>query len=167
MNSENPLEILKSAILLEKRGQAFYSQAAQSSTDRAVKEFFSLMADEEVTHIKVLSEQYRAYQDNQQFSAGTFEDRDTDRIAAEVLTDQLKDAISAASFEAAAISAAIAMEQRAIAIYGGRAETAEDPEEKTLYRWLADWERTHLKLLSDLDRELTERIWNDNNFWPM
>jgi rubrerythrin len=59
------------------------------------------------------------------------------------------------------------MEQRAIDIYGSRAESAEDPQEKALYRWLADWERSHLKLLSDLDRELTESIWYDNNFWPM
>ena len=49
--------------------------------------------------------------------------------------------------------------------YSQRAEAAVDAEEQALYRWLADWEKTHLDYLAQIDRELTEEIWFDNQFW--
>jgi rubrerythrin len=78
----------------------------------------------------------------------------------------LKDKISAASFEASAISLAIEMENKAIAAYSERAENAEDEEEKKFYQWLADWEKSHHKLLFQIDQEIKDKIWYDNNFWP-
>jgi rubrerythrin len=41
-----------------------------------------------------------------------------------------------------------------------------DPNEKKLFNWLADWEKGHLKILNDLDNDLKEKIWYDNQFWP-
>ena len=79
---------------------------------------------------------------------------------------ELKEEISAADYEAAAISAAIAMEKNAIRLYSDRASDAADPNEKALYKWLAEWERQHLNFLAEIDKELTEKIWYDNNFWP-
>jgi rubrerythrin len=89
-----------------------------------------------------------------------------DEAAVEILTEQIKKEISAASFEAAAISAAIDFENRAIEIYSKRAEEATDLNEKALYQMLADWEKTHHHLLHKLNEDLKEQIWNDNNFWP-
>ena len=74
--------------------------------------------------------------------------------------------MSAADYEAAAISAAMSMEENAIKLYSNRSAEADDPNEKALYQWLADWEKQHLHFLSDIDKELTEQIWNDNSFWP-
>ena len=51
-------EILKCAILMEKRGQAFYTKVAQQASGEVVKRFFEMMAEEEKNHIKILSEQY-------------------------------------------------------------------------------------------------------------
>ena len=165
MTDDRPIEILKSAILLEKRGMAFYAATAGQTSSRAVKEFFEMMADEEARHAEILSEQFRAYRRNKEFSPeNNLEDRSG--IAAQVLTKELKEYISAADFEAAAISAAMAMEKDAIRLYSGRAAEADDPNEKALYGWLADWEAQHLDFLAALDRELTEKIWFDNNFWP-
>ncbi len=78
----------------------------------------------------------------------------------------MKSQIAAAGFEAAAISAAIDMESKAIELYSESSENADDINEKKLFKWLADWEKGHYKLLFDLDRDLKERIWNDNQFWP-
>lgn len=164
MSSTNTEEILKSAILLEKKGKAFYGQVASQASHPDVKRFFELMADEETQHIKILTDQYKAYQDTQKFSAmdvpGT-----ADNIADKVLSKNLIDAITAADYEAAAISAAMAMEKKAIRLYADRASTAEDQGEKALYDWLSRWEQSHLRFLSDIDREITEKIWHDNNFW--
>ena len=165
MTDSTVLDILKRAILLEKRGYAFYRQAADQASGPAVKEFFAMMAREETSHVNILSDQYKAYRENGHFSAAT-QDREVGDVSRAVLTKELKDKISAAGFEAAAISAAMAMEQRAISLYSQRAREADDPQEKSLYQWLADWEGDHLRWLSDLDRELTEKVWNDNQFWP-
>ena len=58
MSADKTVEILKQAILLEKRGQAFYSQVAQQASGSAVKQFFNLMAEEEVKHVEILSNQF-------------------------------------------------------------------------------------------------------------
>ena len=42
-------DILKSAILLEKRGRAFYTKVAKQTEHEGVREFFEMMADEEKT----------------------------------------------------------------------------------------------------------------------
>ncbi len=165
MTDSAVLDILKRAILLEKRGYAFYRQAADQASGTAVKEFFDMMAREETSHVTILSNQYKAYVETGHFKPAK-QDRDAGDISKAVLTRELKDKIAAAGFEAAAISAAMAMEQRAISLYSQRAREAKDPEEKALYKWLAEWEGDHLSWLSDLERELTEKVWNDNQFWP-
>ena len=40
MKNERTLEILKTAILLERKGKAFYSHVANQANDADVKEFF-------------------------------------------------------------------------------------------------------------------------------
>ncbi len=166
MGDDKTTEVLKSAILMEKRGQAFYEKVAQQTSGNAVKRFFEMMADEEKDHIRILSEQFKAYQNNKQFDSGEFEDQHESDIIAQVLAREIKSEISAAAFEAAAISAAMSMEERAIKLYSDRAGAATDPNEKALYNWLAKWETQHLDFLADIDRELTEDIWYDQSFWP-
>ena len=152
MADDKTTDILKSAILMEKRGLAFYEKVAQQTTGEAVKRFFEIMAAEEENHIRTLSEQYKAYQDNEKFNAGQFEDNHESGIATQSLSKEIKSEISAADFEAAAISAAMSMEENAIKLYSGRAAAATDPNEKELYNWLAKWETQHLNFLADIDR---------------
>ena len=169
MDQNSTLDILKAAILLERRGKAFYENVSERATGEAVKEFFRLMAQEEDEHVRQLSEQFKSYQENKRFSARpyTSEEADQHEAATKVLTEKIKSEITAASFEAAAIGAALSMEKRAIELYAERARTAEDPEEKALYKWLSTWETGHLDSLNKLDRELTEQVWGDNSFWPL
>ena len=166
MGNDKTTDILKSAILMEKRGQAFYEKVAQQTSGDAVKQFFEMMADEEKNHIRILSEQFKAYQDNKEFNAAQFDDHLESGIDAQILSRDIKSEISAAAFEAAAITAAMAMEENAIKLYSDRAAAATDPNEKALYNWLAKWETQHLNFLADIDRGLTEDIWYDQSFWP-
>lgn len=165
MSAANPLDILKSALLLEIRGQAFYKKAAQQAEKQPVKDFFAMMAAEEDRHVEILSEQYKAVKADGKFSATAVETTPAD-VANQVLTAKLKQNIAAAGFESAAISAAMGMEERAIKLYAQRASEATDPQEKALYKWLAEWEGRHLEFLARIDRDVTETIWNDNSFWP-
>ena len=167
MTDRTPEDILKSAILLEKRGRAFYTKVANQTEHEGVREFFQMMADEEKTHVEILARQYRALMDTGEFASTDANPDDIhDEVATQVLCKQMKKEIGAADFEAAAIAAAMSMEQRAIDLYSSREKEAEDPNEKALYRWLADWERGHLTFLAEVDQELREDVWNDQNFWP-
>jgi rubrerythrin len=166
MADDKTTEILKSAILMEKRGEAFYEKVAQQTSGNAIKRFFEMMANEEKDHIRILSRQFKAYQNNKQFDPGELDDPHESNMTDQVLSTEIKSEISASAYEAAAISAAMSMEERAIKLYSGRAESATDPNEKALYNWLAKWETQHLNFLADIDRELTEDIWYDQSFWP-
>jgi rubrerythrin len=166
MNNQKTIEILKTAILLEKRGESFYRKVAQETEFPEVAHIFTTMADEEVMHARLLSEKYKEANANKPLTKPDFPVASEEGVVNTILSEDLKSKISAAGFEAAAISAAIDMENKAIEVYSGRAESAEDANEKELFSWLADWERTHHKILYDLDTDLKERVWNDNHFWP-
>ncbi|MFH1982147.1 MAG: ferritin family protein [Pseudomonadota bacterium] len=166
MSETAPLDILKSAILLERRGRAYYENAAEASKDPSVAAFFKMMAEEEVQHISILAEQYKRYRSENRFEPVTPQTPSPVDVAESVLSAIAASRISAADFESAAVSAAMALEERAIRLYADRAKVAADPDEKALYGWLAAWESEHLAMLSRIDRALTETIWNDNQFWP-
>jgi len=155
------LDILKQAILLERRGKAFYNQVAKQTDNPDVQNIFEIMAKEEVMHEKFLSEQFKAYEKEGKFTDLELPNEDNDGIANMVLSDNMKKSI-----EAAAISAAIDMETKAIKVYADRADSADDPKEKELFLWLSNWEKTHHKILFELDEDLKQRVWNDSQFWP-
>lgn len=158
------IEILKTAILMERRGAAFYTMVAEQTTIEEVKKIFNIMAEEERLHIKFLSEQYLNYSKGESFEK--FQPVFPNGVSEMILSDDIRKNLSAASYEAAAISAAIDMETKAIEVYSKRAIEAEDENEKALYNWLADWEKGHHKILHELNEQLKEQIWYDNHFWP-
>lgn len=167
MEAKSALDILKTAILMEKRGMALYEEVAAKTSSEEVRKIFSIMAEEEKDHAKFLSEQFKNYLNNKSFSKqDLIESKGDDAIANLILSGKIKNQISAAGFEAAAIGAAIDMETKAIEVYSHRATESSDENEKALFKWLADWERDHYKLLIKLDEELKENIWNDNGFFP-
>ena len=167
MSDRTPEDILKSAILLEKRGRVFYAKVASQTEHEAVREFFEMMADEEKTHIEILARQYRSLMNTGEFATTEPNPEDIhDEVATQVLCKQMRKEIDAADFEAAAIGAAMSMEKRAIELYSRRAQESEDEKEKALYQWLVDWEQGHLTYLAEVDQELREDVWNDQSFWP-
>jgi rubrerythrin len=164
--SKSAEDILKTAILLERRGKAFYTTAARQTESDAVRKIFTMMAGEEEVHIEFLSRQFAEYEKSGRFAKNAMENPASDTEAVMILSEQVKKEISAAGFESAAIAAAIDFENRAISVYQGRADEATDPNEKELYQMLADWEQTHFRLLHKLNEDLKEQVWYDNNFWP-
>jgi rubrerythrin len=160
-------DILKQAIIMENRGKSLYQMVANQTPNEEVKNIFKTMADEEQAHIEFLSKQFTHYKKNKKFDKNQLEAlAQEDAIANSILTEKIKKDISGAGFESAAISAAIDMESKSIEVYEQRAKESDDPNEKELYQFLADWEKGHYQLLLDLNKQLTEKVWNDNNFWP-
>ena len=61
MESTKAIEILKTAILMEKRGKAFYEKMAEQTLSQEARKIFSIMAEEEKAHVEFLSMQFRHY----------------------------------------------------------------------------------------------------------
>ncbi len=165
MENSKTLDILKTGILLEKRGKAFYANCAEQATNPDLKRIFEILSEEEDEHIRFLSEQYISYRNTKQFSAKDLIVTDQTEENT-VLIERIIAKTSSSGYEASAVAAALDMENRAIAVYSEQAKIATDPEEKKFYEWLANWERGHHKLLYEIDKELQEKIWFDSNFWP-
>jgi rubrerythrin len=163
---KSAVDILKEAILLERRGKAFYSTAARQTESEAARKIFEMMAAEEDEHINFLSRQFAYYEKNKAFMK-IEETADTDESTVmAILSEEIKSQVSAAGYEAAAISAAMDFETRAVQIYSDRAVSATDKNEKEMYQMLADWEKGHHFWLHKINEDLKEQIWYDNNFWP-
>ncbi len=158
------LEIIKRAILLEHRGKALYESVVQTSEVEEVKELFKILAAEEEKHIEILNSQFNRAANGDDFDKIELEERmkDTDKI----LSREIVKAISGAGYEAAVIAAALEFEKKAVEFYSHRSDTAEKLNEKKLYKWLTEWEKGHMAMLADLDKNLREQIWYDNSFWP-
>ena len=144
-NSDKSVEVLKTAILLERRGKAFYTQAARNTESKSAKKIFEMMAEEEDAHIDYLTRQFKNYQEHHEFMKNEPAPEEDDTVV-EILTEKIKQEISAAGYEAAAISAAIDFENRAIEIYSNRAKDAVDANEKEMYQMLAE-DRVDTKFL--------------------
>jgi rubrerythrin len=160
------IDILKEAILLERRGKAFYTTAARQSESEAARKIFEMMAAEEDEHIEFLSKQFAHYDKNKEFMKTEGTHDVDDATVMQILSEEIKKQVNAAGFEAAAISAAIDFETRAVKVYSERAEAATDQNEKEMYQMLADWEKGHHYWLNKINEELKEQVWFDNNFWP-
>jgi rubrerythrin len=163
---KSAVDILKEAILLERRGKAFYTTAARQTQSEAARKIFEMMAAEEDEHIEFLSKQFAHYEQHKEFMKTEGGGDVDDSTVMQILSEEIKKQVDAAGFEAAAISAAMDFETRAVKIYSERAESAEDPHEKEMYRMLADWEKGHHFWLHKINEDLKEQVWYDNNFWP-
>lgn len=163
--SAEAIEAVKGAILLERRGWSFYSKVASTTKSEGVREVFSSMAEEEKRHEEALSLHYSSLVRNGSLAAVTTLGQASD-ITGEVLTRKVISEIDAAGYEAAAISAAMALEASAEKYYREKASEAGTESGRSLFNWLADWEHGHLETLASLDRALMEKIWFENRFWP-
>ena len=165
MPERSKIDILKGALLLEHKGRALYFSVAETTKIQPVKDLFETLVKEEDKHIAFLSGQYRLLAGGGGFDLNDLPE--SSQAADHAFAGNIADKISGAGYEAAVISAALEFEKNAVKYYSDQASSAPDEAEKRLYTWLSKWEVSHLQMLSEIDRELRDRIWADNRFWPL
>jgi rubrerythrin len=165
MAENKTLDIIKGAILLEHRGKALYESVARQSRVEAVKDLFEMLVKEEATHIDILNKQFGRVANGEPFDVQDLE-KSHPEVKDNVMSDAVTRAISGAGYEAAVIAAGLDFEKKAVEYYSQQAKAAGSDEEKQLFRWLADWETTHMQMFAQLDKKLREQVWYDNSFWP-
>ncbi len=156
MNEQNVAEILKKAIILEKQGQAFYRSVSETTAIVSLKNLFDRMAEEEKSHENTLRAQLDCLINKGEFNTDLV-NNDPEEFAEIVFSDEIIKSIKGADYEASAISAAMGLEIRSSEFYSEQAEATDDATKKELFSSLANWERSHLKVLSDLNRKLLEQ----------
>lgn len=165
MAPKSALDILKGALLLEKRGRALYDLALRDCKDPDMKSLFEMLVNEEMGHMEFIEKQFALVKDGKPLSSAALDSPNTEPADRVVSREAIKK-ISAAGSEAALISAGLDFEKKAVEYYSASAAESVSPEEKKIYAMLADWEKTHMYMLADLEREIQEHAWRDNNFWP-
>ncbi|MCP3952894.1 MAG: hypothetical protein GY697_11855, partial [Desulfobacterales bacterium] len=88
--SDTALDILKEAILLERRGRAFYQKIAAQAQNEAVRKFFETMVTEEDHHVDILGEQLKSYRAIQKFVPLDAAETQSQPLPDMVLSDAVK-----------------------------------------------------------------------------
>ncbi len=160
-NLENSL---KEAYFLELRGKALYQDSIRDDMSAELKELFAFFAREEDVHAAFLKEQLQILRAGKVLFPG---ENDSSGKDFGFSIKKIALAVSAAGYEGALVGAALDFERRAFEFYSQEAKKSDDPGLKALYGWLADWESGHMALFAELDREIREKVWYDNSFWPL
>jgi rubrerythrin len=95
MSQEKPLDIIKGAILLERKGKAFYETTFQNTKSEGVREIFNTLANEEKKHIDVLEEQYGNLMREGKMKTVERDERPMD-ISSVVITEKVQQEVPAA-----------------------------------------------------------------------
>ena len=144
------LQALEQALALEKRGQAFYTEAAARTVDPKGKEMFGSLADDEVMHAEVIQRQVDALAKGK----GWVLPDGVDQVEADLNSPlfpkgkvAFEEAIRPDASDVDALLFALKLENDAFSLYAGLAKGTEDPVAKQLYEYLASAERTHFNLV--------------------
>lgn len=166
MFGKEKLDIIKGAILLEHRGKALYESAVKNTEIRPLKELFEFLIMEEEKHIHLLEKQFKKITRNDDSSIDELSSTHSQN-SGNIITTEIVNKISGAGYESAIIGAALEFEKKSVNYYSSHADSVKTKGEKKLYKWLSDWEKSHMMMLAELDKEIKEQIWYDNSFWPL
>jgi rubrerythrin len=155
-------DILRKAYQVEVDGHTFYSMAADRADKPAVKQLLERLARDEVEHQNYLRAVMRRYEDHGA-KGFSFVPRDPDlgEFSSQIFTDSFKEQTAGELFESGVLSIGIQLETNAADFFGAAADRATDPRISGFYRFLADWEGSHLRLLQKLYDSIRTESWPD------
>jgi rubrerythrin len=153
-------DILRKAFQVEVDGHTFYTLAAEKADKPAVKKLFERLARDEVEHQDYLRAVMRRYEDHGAKSF-RFDPRDPDlgEFSSQIFTNDFTEQAKGESFPHGAVSIGIQLETNATDFFSLAAERAKDPQIAGFYRFLADWEGSHLRLLQKLYDSIRTESW--------
>lgn len=154
-----PYEAVMLGIQLEDDGYSFYSRVAEASTDHRVKNLFSLLAEAEIEHKRVIKEEIEPM-----FAPEWYRDEDQEMMA-KYLRNVEKQPVFPAPEKAIefarsmkdahrAVDIGILAEERARDYFAFLRDATQDQEGKDAFHRLHLEEIKHLELLLNLRKEL-------------
>lgn len=148
------MDIFEFAIQMERDGQQFYRELAAETSHNGIKGVLNKLASEELEHEHAI----------QRIRKGSGSIMESDILnKAKNVFQQMKDFGDQSDWsgdEESLYRQAMDLEQRSVSFYLDRAEQIENPEQKTLFKKLAEEEKKHYRLMSNLtDFVASPKTW--------
>lgn len=156
--TENALEVLRTAMQIERDGYAFYRAAAAATRQSSGVKMFLSLARDEMEHLAKLEMAYCSLTKGEQWPSlrhSTHCKREVFPASQQVVCDVKPD-----SGEVTALQRGIQAERDSIAFYQSAMEEATDAEPAEMYRYLLGEEKAHLSILQAEYDHLTQ-----TGFW--
>ena len=155
-------DVLKKAFQVEVDGYTFYSMTAERAAKPAVQKLFERLARDETEHQAYIKAVMRRYED-QGANSFRFDRRDPDlgEFSSQIFTESFKEQAQGEVFETGALSIGIQLESNAVEFFSSAAQEASDLQVRGFYRFLADWEGSHLRILQQLYDSIRADPWPD------
>lgn len=159
---ERALQVLSTALKMEKKGRLYYQQAAGESRNELARRIFQTLADEEDAHVEHLRRLW------DELKGGATWDGDSpalrnavDEGLLQATTEDIRSFFSlvahhhASAFEpdaddVGALQLSIEFEERAVSFYQNQLDLAEDPLERRFLKVMIEEEREHHAALVEL-----------------
>jgi rubrerythrin len=155
------LKVLKQAIRVESDGYHFYRIAAQKTQDPKGKRIFASLAQDELDHGSVLKGLYQAMEDTSEykFKRKRWGKKESiTRSKSPIFSAEFKRKMKGEHFALSALRIGQLLERNSIHFYSRNAKRTKHPELKSLFNFLVQWERDHLKVLVDQENFLVGKL---------
>lgn len=179
MDWNSPFGILRRAMQIERDGYRFYMDVARMATGERAKEMFRSLANDEVTHLRILLIEYRALEEGKGWVAPT--DADLELIE---IPDPANPELPGEEYpeespifsparepsienDIAALEFGMETERLSYELYKNAAREAQDPRAHAVYEQLAQEENRHYEILQHSHEYLSEnQTWWDTEEFP-
>ncbi len=153
-------DVLKKAFQVEVDGFIFYSMALERATKPAVRKLFERLARDETEHKAYIMAVMKRYEEHGA-SSFHFDPRDPDlaEFSSEIFTDEFKEQAQGEVSGLGLLSIGVQLETNAVTLFDTAAREASDPQIGGFYRFLADWEGSHLRTLQHLYDSIRVDPW--------
>ena len=153
-------DVLRKAFQVEVDGFTFYSMTAERATKPAVQQLFERLARDETEHQAYIRAVMRRYEEHGA-SSFSIDQRDPDlaEFSSQIFTESFKEQAQGEVFETGALSIGIQLESNAVTFFSAAAREATDSQVSGFYRFLADWEGSHLRILQQLFDSIRVDSW--------
>ena len=145
-------EVITAAKEVEKSGHRFYSTMAEKASDLLLKELFTWLAQDEVEHLRRLTQLEANYQD------GVFSDCEEEFLPylsqfsdAKIFPDakRLEEVLKTDTADIQALDMAIEAEEKFAAYFLKASSLAQTADGRDAFAWLASEEVRHAKILKE------------------
>jgi rubrerythrin len=157
-------DILRKAFQVEVDGFTFYSMALESATKPAARKLFERLARDETEHKAYIMAVMKRYEEH---GASSFQldprDPDLGEFSSQIFTDSFREQAQGEVSEIGALSIGIQLETNAVTFFETAARQASDPQIGGFYRFLADWEGSHLRTLQQLHDSIRVDPWPEKH----
>ena len=153
-------DVLRKAFQVEVDGFTFYSMAVEAATKPTVRKLFERLARDETEHKAYILAVMKRYEEHGA-SSFQFDPRDPDltEFSSQIFTDSFKEQAQGEVSEIGALSIGIQLETNAVTLFETAAREASHPQIGGFYRFLADWEGSHLRTLQHLYDSIRKDSW--------